>query len=144
MNLLRLSRMTGDADLGKKAGKLFAAYAARLDDAPSALPQMLAAVDFSLSKPRQIILAGDPAAADTAAMLSEVYAHYLPDRIILAADGREGQTFLAGRVEVFKEIKPAGGRATAYVCENYACQQPTNDPVVLGRQLSREQRPSRD
>lgn len=27
------------------------------------------------------------------------------------------------------------GRATAYVCENYACQLPTQDPTLLARQL---------
>jgi uncharacterized protein YyaL (SSP411 family) len=136
-NLLRLAQMTGDAEMGKKARKVFTAYAARLNDSPTAFPQMLAAVDFSLSKPRQIILAGDPAAKDTAAMLAEVYAHYLPNRIVLAADGREGQAFLTGRLEVLKEIKPVDGRATAYVCENYACQQPTNDVAVLRKQLAR-------
>jgi hypothetical protein len=97
---------------------------------------MLAAVDFSLSKPSQIILAGDPAAPDTAALLAEVHARYLPDRIVLCADGGEGQAFLATRLEVLKEIKPLAGRATAYVCENFACQQPTTDPAVLRRQLA--------
>jgi len=27
------------------------------------------------------------------------------------------------------------GRATAYVCEGYACQDPTTDPEELARQL---------
>ena len=142
LNLLRLAQMTGDAELGKKARRVFAAYAARLNDAPSAFPQMLAAVDFSLSKPRQVILAGNPGAPDTAAMLAEVYAHYLPNRIVLAADGREGQAFLGGRLEVLKEIKPLAGRATAYVCENFACQQPTNDLAVLRRQLAGKPNPA--
>jgi len=96
---------------------------------------MLVAVDFSLSKPRQIIIAAKRGAADTRAMLEEVYAHYLPSRIVLGADGREGQAFLGGRIEVLKAIKPIDGRATAYVCENYACQQPTSDLAVLRRQL---------
>ena len=48
---------------------------------------------------------------------------------------REGQAFLGARVEVLKAIKPLAGRATAYVCENYACRQPTNDLHVLREQL---------
>jgi hypothetical protein len=28
------------------------------------------------------------------------------------------------------------GKATAYVCEGFMCQQPTNDPEMLAKQLS--------
>jgi uncharacterized protein YyaL (SSP411 family) len=135
LNLLRLSQMTDDAAMAKKARRVFAAYAPRLNESPTAFPQMLGAIDCSLAKPRQVILAGRPGAADTLSMLHEVYATYDPDRIVLGADGGEGQTFLAARIEVMREIKPLNGRATAYVCENFTCQQPTNDPAVLQRQL---------
>jgi uncharacterized protein YyaL (SSP411 family) len=136
LNLLRLSQMTDDAGRAARARKVFTAYAASLNEHPSAFPHMLAAVDFSLSKPKQIILAGRPRADDTRAMLAEVYTRYLPNRVILAADGGEGQAFLATRIDVMKDIKPLAGRATAYVCENYACQQPTNDVEVLRKQLA--------
>jgi uncharacterized protein YyaL (SSP411 family) len=113
------------------------AYAARLNEYPTALPQMLTAVDFSLSKPKQIIIAGRPGAPDVRAMLEEVFAAYLSTRVILGADGGDGQAFLAGRVEVLRDIKPLAGRATAYVCENYACQEPTSDLAVLRKQLAK-------
>jgi uncharacterized protein YyaL (SSP411 family) len=136
LNLLRLAQMTGDDAPAKKARRVLNAYAARLNEYPTALPQMLAAVDFSLSKPKQIIIAGRPGAADVRAMLEEVFAAYLPTRIILGADGGEGQAFLAQRVEVLRDIKPLAGGATAYVCENYACQEPTSDLNALRGQLA--------
>jgi len=51
------------------------------------MPQMLVALEFSLARPRQIVIAGKPGAPDTEALLREVRAHFLPDKIVLLADG---------------------------------------------------------
>ena len=127
--------MTDDKQLAASAEGVLKAFSGKVHESPTALPQMLAAGDFHLSKPRQIIIAGTPGSADVRAMLEEVASHYLPNRVLLGADGGEGQAFLGRHVEVLKDIKPIAGRATAYVCENYACQQPTNDLKVLREQL---------
>ena len=135
LNLLRLAQMTDEKDRANKAGRVLKSFSGPMNEHPTALPQMLGAVDFHLSKPTQVIIAGRPGANDLRAMLEVVFAQYHPARVILAADGEGGQAFLATRVAVMKDIKPIAGRATAYVCENYACQQPTNDLNVLRRQL---------
>ena len=96
---------------------------------------MLVAIDFHLDKPRQIVLAGDPNAADARAMLEAVYKPFFPNRVILAADQGPGQAFLGQRLEFIRDIKPIAGKSTAYVCENYACQRPTNDISELEKQL---------
>jgi uncharacterized protein YyaL (SSP411 family) len=135
MNLLRLSQMTDEKALRERAEKTVKAFAARLRQTPVALPHMLAAVDFMLDKPKQVVIAGKPDAADTKAMLREVHARYLPNKVVLAADRAEGQQFLASKMEFIKTITPIGGKATAYVCENYACQLPTNELAALAKQL---------
>ena len=58
------------------------------------MPQMLVALDASLSKPRQIVIAGARDAEETRALLREVHRHYVPDRVLLLADGGEGEAFL--------------------------------------------------
>jgi uncharacterized protein YyaL (SSP411 family) len=136
LNLLRLSQMTDDAGLAKKAARIFAAFSGRLREYPGSMPQMLVAADFQLSKPLQIVLAGDPAAEDTRALLGEAHAVYLPNRVILSADNGPGQAFLAGHAEFIKGMKPINGKATAYVCQDYTCQQPTNEVAELRRQLT--------
>ena len=137
LNLLRLSQMTDDPKRAEQAARIFKTYSGRLHEYPGAFAQMLVAIDFSLGKPAQIVLAGDPAAADTRALLREAHARYLPNRVILGADGVAGQAFLAARAPFLKDMKPQGGKATAYVCQNYACQQPTNDIEVFRKQLGR-------
>ena len=127
LNLLRLSQMTDDREMRKKAEQTIHAFDSMIERAPTAVPQMLVALDFALSKPKQIVLAGKLDGQDTAAMLKTVHGHYLPNRIILLADGGEGQRFLGQRVSLISEMKMIGDRATAYVCENFTCHLPTND-----------------
>jgi uncharacterized protein YyaL (SSP411 family) len=128
--------MTDDKKLVDRADKTIKLYAGTLQRSPAAMPRMLVAIDFHLDKPKQIVLAGDPAAPDTRAMLEAVYKPFLPNRVILAADQSTGQTFLATRLDFIRDIKPLGGKATAYVCENYACQRPTSDISELAKQLA--------
>jgi uncharacterized protein YyaL (SSP411 family) len=135
LNLLRLSQMTDDAKLAQRAKKLFDAFSGNLLEHPGAMAQMLVAVDFSVSKPVQIVIAGDPAAPDTRAMLRAAHGAFIPHRVVLGADGGAGQAFLAEHAAFIKEMKPLDGKATAYVCQNYACQRPTDDLVTLKRQL---------
>jgi uncharacterized protein YyaL (SSP411 family) len=127
LNLLRLSQMTDDRGLRKKGEQTIRVFESLIEREPTAVPQMLVAVDFSLSKPRQIVLAGRIDGMDTRAMLRAASGKYIPNRIILLADGGEGQHFLGQRVPLVSELKTIGGQATAYVCENFTRQMPTND-----------------
>jgi uncharacterized protein YyaL (SSP411 family) len=62
--------------------------------------------------------------------LREVHHAYLPNRILLLADG-ESAAFLAEKLEALREMKPIDGRATAYVCENFTCRAPVTAPAEL-------------
>ncbi len=135
MNLLRLAQMTDQKPWREKAEKVFAASAQRLQANPEALPQMAAALDFRLSKPKQIIIAGDPGAADTRALLRLVNERFIPNKILLVADGAQGQKQLAQWLPFIQTVTRKQGRATAYICENYACKLPTADPHEVARLL---------
>jgi len=135
MNLLRLSQMTDRKDWRNKADKAFAVFSPRLEKFPEALPQLVAALDYSLSKPKQIIIAGQPDAADTRAVLRLVYERYIPNKILMVADGGQGQKQLAQWLPFIQGVTRKEGRATAYICENYVCKLPTADLQVVARLL---------
>src|SRR5437899_2401911 len=88
LNLLRLAQFRNDKQLEERARKTIDAFTPTLSHFASAMPQMLVALDYSSGKPRQIVIAGkldDPAAK---ALLAEVHRHFLPNTILLLADGR--------------------------------------------------------
>ncbi len=134
-NLLRLAQLTGNAEYRERAEKAIRSAGDKLDKLPSALTQLLCAIDFSLAKPRQIVIAGTKDAADTKGLLREVHGVFSPNQLILLADGAKGQEWLGSRIETLKTMKPLQGKAAAYVCENYVCQKPVSEAEELRKLL---------
>ena len=137
MNLIRLGQLIDSKELRDRAEKTIASVGEQLKTMPSALPVMLCAVDASMAKGRQIVIAGKPGAEDTKALLKEARARYTPNQIIILADGGEGQAWLGARNEAIKFMEPQGGKAAAFVCENFVCQSPETDPAKLREVLKK-------
>jgi uncharacterized protein len=139
-NLLRLAQFRNEKKWYERAERTIDAFSPQISHFPSAMPQMLVAVDLILSKPRQIVLAGKRDALETRALLKEVHRHFLPNKILLLADGREDQEYLEERIAVLRAMKPVKEMPTAYVCENFTCKAPVTSPEglrdLLGRQES--------
>jgi len=135
MNLLRLWQITAQQSYKDKADKTLAAFGPGVEQRPEAMPYLMAALDFSLAKPRQIVIAGVPGAEDTRALLRLVWQRYIPNRVLLLADGAQGQQQLARWVPTLASVTRKQGRATAYICENYVCNLPTADPQMVARLL---------
>ena len=134
-NLLRLASVTGRADFREAAQKTLSGFGATLGDHPMALPRMLSALAESLSKPLQIVIAGDPAAADTQALVRELRSRFIPEAAVLLADGGERQAALERLQPFVKSLFREKGKATAYVCNNYVCDLPVTDPRSFVRLL---------
>lgn len=139
LNLLRLWQMTDREAWREKALKTFAAFGQRLADVPQAVPQLVAAFDFSQSKAKQIVIAGDLHSPETQTLLRLVHERYIPNKILLLADGSTGQKQLAEWLPFIRGVTRRQGRATAYICEDYVCKLPTNDPQVAARLLDQSE-----
>jgi uncharacterized protein len=96
---------------------------------------MLVALDYSLSKPRQIVIAGKKDSPETQALLEEVHRHFLPKTILLLADGGEGQEYLGEKNEAIRAMSMVDGKPAAYVCENFTCKAPETDSKQLAELL---------
>ena len=137
LNLIRLAQLIDSKELRERADKTIASMGERLDKQPSALSFMLCAMDATISKGRQIVIAGKPGAEDTKALLKEARARYMPNQIIIFADGGPGQEWIGKRNEAIALMKPQGGKAAVFVCEDFVCQSPETDPVKLRALLSK-------
>jgi uncharacterized protein YyaL (SSP411 family) len=136
--LLRLSVLTGEEGYGRKAVNVLRLVRDAVERYPSAFGYALGAMDFHLSTPKEVVIVSpaDGGDDDALALAREVWARYLPNKVVVRAS--ESDSRAAELVPLLRERKAAGGRATAYVCERYACRRPVNTPEELAEQLSGE------
>ncbi len=137
INLLRLAQFRGDKQLEERAQRTINAFSATLSHFASAMPQMLVALDYSLGKSRQIVIAGRPDNPAAKALLVEVHRHFLPNKILVLADGAQGQEYLGEKNEAIRAMSMVDGKPAAYVCENFTCKTPVTDPKALEKLLGR-------
>jgi uncharacterized protein len=99
---------------------------------PTAFGRLLCALDFAVAAPQEVALVGTWDAPDTAALLDVVRLRFRPNTVVALREPgvRENiqPALLRGRNLV-------DGRATAYVCQHYACQHPVTVPDELAAQL---------
>jgi uncharacterized protein len=136
LNLLRLAQFRDDKQMEERAKKTIDAFGPTLSHFASAMPQMLVALDFSLGKPRQIVIAGKHDASETKALLKEVHGHFLPNTILILADGADAQKYLGEKNEAIRAMSTVDGKPAAYVCENFTCKAPVTDPRDLAKLLA--------
>jgi uncharacterized protein YyaL (SSP411 family) len=144
LNLVRLSWFFDNKDWHRMAEQTINAFQPQLSRSASSLPQLLVALYASESAPRQIVIAGKPDASDTLALLREVNNRYQPNEIVILADGGPGQAYFTQKIEFFKDVHPMEDKATAYVCQNFVCQLPSNDLAIVSRLLNTGKSPPTD
>ena len=140
MNLLRLGVIFATKDeqgltFRERGRKCVEAFRAQWSRAPHAMPQMLCALEIALEPPRHVVLAGNPASDDFRRLATVLHERIGPRRSIVAADGAEAQAWLSRHAPWLAGMNALGGRATAYVCEEFTCQAPLSEPDALRRVL---------
>jgi uncharacterized protein YyaL (SSP411 family) len=68
--------------------------------------------------------------------LREVHRHFMPNKVVMLADGGEGQEFLGEKNEAIRAMTMVDGKPAAYVCENFICKAPVTDPKKLADLLT--------
>lgn len=131
MNLVRMGKMLSLPKYDERANELSKLYGEALEQSPTAFSYFLTAYLFTQSPSLEIVFAGKDK-KDIGAFLIKMREVYLPFKVTLLNDGGE-----INKLAPFTKMQlAAGGSPTAYVCQNYACKQPTQDVKVFLEQIN--------
>ena len=137
LSLLRLHELTTLDAYRKRADRTVRAFGAILSRSPAALSEMLLAVDFYLDTAKEIIIVTPGSAEQAQPFLAQLRSTFLPNRVLTVVVEGQDLRARAELVPLVMDKIAQRGKATAYVCEQRACELPTNDPIVFARQVQK-------
>ena len=131
--LLRLAVITGDSEYERRAVTALRNARELIERFPTGAGHWLCSLDFYLTPTREIAIVGDGGGRETQALVSEVYRHFVPNRVLVG--GSDGDVALS-RLPLLEGRGGIDARPTAYVCQNYVCSLPVTEPEELAEQLA--------
>lgn len=130
-NLIRLARVTGAARFEEKAERLMQVFSVEVARAPHAYAQLMSALDFVIGPSSEVVVVGDPAEQDTAAMLQALRKPFIPRKVVLFRSSAERSPELTELAKFTRDLNAKEGKATAFVCHGHVCRTPTTDAEAM-------------
>jgi uncharacterized protein YyaL (SSP411 family) len=129
--LLKLAGFTNELRYVDIAHQTLAQMQTMMARYPLGFGQWLQALSYTLAKPKEIAIVGEPEGTDTQALLNIVRDGYRPFQVVaLGSPSPEG-----GEVPLLKDRGLMDGQAAAYVCRDFTCQAPITEQGVPEVQL---------
>ncbi len=128
--LFKLAAFSGEARYHDLAEETLALVAGNLARAPLAHGQWLVAYDLMTEGITEVVIVGDPAQAETRLLLEVVDSGFRPTTVVALKEPEA-----ASPVPLLEGREMVDGKATAYVCERFACQRPVTTAGELREQL---------
>lgn len=134
-NLLTLVRLTGDNAMQARLDRALVRFGPRLGQAARVVPLLAAVLSSYHAAASQVVIVGERGRADTVALREVVARRYLPFAVRLNVEPGLVQERLGELLPFVAPLRMLDGRATAYVCADFACRQPVCEPDALAAQL---------
>ncbi len=125
--------ISGDGKWLQKAEWLAAGIQMNATRYPSAFGSWLCAADFILDPIQEAALLSQPGKrSDLQPFLDTIWSQFRPNLVIAAGENPPSE----GSPGLLFDKPLLNQRATAYLCENFTCQQPVNSPEAFAAQLN--------
>ena len=127
MNMLKLSRITGNVKWAELSEKTIRAFSEDIYRAPTGYTLMLSAFLFDTNKSKEIVIVGNGEDNKTKEFINSFHSKYAPHKILLFKDTSLNNNQLEQLANWTSTQYSIDDKPTAYICKNFACNQPTND-----------------
>ncbi|MFQ5710009.1 MAG: thioredoxin domain-containing protein, partial [bacterium] len=125
LNLLRLGRITANEKLEEKAAAISKAFSKQIQSAPVGNTQLMSALAFAFGPSYEVVIAGKSKSSDTQTMLSALTQPFIPNKVVIFRPSDQDTPAIVQLAPFTENQLSLNGKATAYVCKNYACNAPT-------------------
>jgi len=127
MNMVKLTRITGNTKWAELAEKTMRAFSEDVNRTPTGYTLMLTGFMFDTQNSKEIVIVGDSRNRNTIKFLHTIRTSYAPHKVLLFKDTSVSENRLEQLANWTSTQNSINGKPTAYVCKNFACNQPTSD-----------------
>jgi uncharacterized protein YyaL (SSP411 family) len=135
LNLLTVAHLTASPDAEEKVRRTLALFDERLRRYGHMVPMMSAALATYHAGLAQIVLVAAGDAADVEPLVDVLALTYNPYSVLVPVHAASTRRQIADLLPFVAAMTPIDGRATAYVCRNFTCEQPVTDAAGLAERL---------
>lgn len=129
-NMLFLYKITGDVKYYEIAEKTIMLFNDAVSQYPPGYTAYLNALYMLLGSSAEIVVCGNRNSEDTLSMLELIREKSIPNSTVILKTP-ENEDSLSQLAPFTKSMYCVGGRATAYICTDFACSQPVNEIELL-------------
>ncbi|QQG48905.1 MAG: thioredoxin domain-containing protein [archaeon] len=131
--LIRLAELTGDEEFRASADKALNAFAAELEQQPSAHANLLVALDLASRGMREIVITGKTG-VEVRPMIEEAFRTFSPNAVVLVSTSDTHEEL--SKISKLLEGRKVLSKPRAYVCQNFTCKLPADSVQALRTQLA--------
>jgi uncharacterized protein YyaL (SSP411 family) len=132
LNLMRLSLITGKAELEEKAIELERSFSPSIELTPLAHTMFLSGTDLRMGPAFIVVIAGQEGRDGTEVLINTLKNEFTPNIILVLKDEHDDRL---EEIMDLQEKEMLDGKATAYVCGGGTCYAPVTEPAHLGEIL---------
>jgi uncharacterized protein YyaL (SSP411 family) len=135
-NLVRLGRITMNAEFEKKATRIGEVFGENIKNSPVSHTYLLSVIDYLSGPSYEIIIVDGEKKEGSREFFEIINKHFIPNKIVIYKS--EDQDFNQVReLKAFiNELHPVNNKPTAYICKNYYCELPVTNKEDLMKSLN--------
>jgi len=130
---LNVAAITGNQNYRKIANKAFSAIMEHAAGYPLGFGHWLSAFDYQSRPSQDVVIVGNSDDPETIGLAGVLPRKYRPDTLAVVASPRDHS--LISELSIFRGKPQLQGKPTAYVCRNFSCLAPVEQPVELQKIL---------
>jgi hypothetical protein len=125
LNLLKLSRFSGNSLLEEKASEMIMTFSNVIKKAPIGFTQFLSGLDFASGPSKEIVVVYKDSIEGAKEILNYINQKFIPNKILILKE--ESDDSISEIAPFIKNQHTINGKTTVYVCENYNCKMPVTE-----------------
>ena len=134
-NLVRLGRITMDAEFEKKATRIGEVFGENIKNSPVSHTYLLSVIDYLSGPSYEIIIVDGEKKEGSKEFFKIINKHFIPNKIVIYKSEDRDFSKVSGLKAFIDELHPIDNKTTAYICKNYYCELPVTNKEDLIKSL---------